>query len=183
MSEMARPGWHAQQHGSSTTKMPHQRPVSTGSQPILREPRQIHEGRGFRRQNLLDGVSSLQAVLERAIHHLERLPHHGVTPAMLDEFIVRAHLGDPSLVHHHDSVGVSSRLQAVGDDDGRTTARDLVNRGRDASLGREVEVRGRFVQWQERRIDELGSSERDELALTRRERPAALGEFVVIPAR
>jgi len=49
-------------------------------------------------------------------------------------------------------------------------------------LGDQVEVRGGLVQQKDHRVDQLGASERDELALARRQRPPALGQLVMVAA-
>ena len=46
----------------------------------------------------------------------------------------------------------------------RPSGRDPHRRG-DPGLGREVEVRRGLVEQQDRRVDEVGAGERDELAL------------------
>ena len=51
---------------------------------------------------------------------------------------------------------------------------------RDPGLGGKVEVRGRLVQEQDGRIDELGAGKGDQLALSRRKRPAPLGQDVLV---
>ena len=62
------------------------------------------------------------------------------------------------------------------------SAGEALHRRRDPGLVGEVEVRGRLVEQQDRRVDELGPGERDQLALAGRERAAALGDLVVVGA-
>ena len=81
-----------------------------------------------------------------------------------------------------DPVGRPGRLEPVGDDDRRPSAGDLLHGRGHAGLGRQVEVGRGFVEQQDRGVDELGAGQRDQLALTRRERPAPLGQLVQVPA-
>ena len=96
---------------------------------------------------------------------------------------MRSRLDHLPAVQHDDPVRRPRRLQAVGDHDGGPPVGHLLHRGGDVRLGDEVEVRGRLVEQEEDRVDELGAGQRDQLALTGRQRPAALGQLVVVPAR
>ena len=91
-------------------------------------------------------------------------------------------LGDSPGVEEHDAVGAAGGLQAVGDHDRGAVGGEALHRGDDAGLVGEVEVRGRLVEQQDRRVDQLRPGERDQLALPRRERAAALGHLVAVAA-
>ena len=77
---------------------------------------------------------------------------------------------------HHDAVGVAGGLQAVGDQDGGAAPGDQPHRLLHPGLGGEVEVGGRLVEQEDRRVDELGPGEGDQLALPGRQRAAPLGD-------
>ena len=99
-----------------------------------------------------------------------------------DQLVVRSGLDHLPALQDDDPVGGFGRLQPVGDDDVVRPLRHLLHRRGDPRLGDEVEIRRGLVEQQDDRVDELGSSERDQLALTGRERPPALGQLVVVAA-
>ena len=113
---------------------------------------------------------------------LEHIPHCGVPSAQCDELVVGSRLDDLPAVQHDDPIRCSRRLQAVGDHHSRASVGHLLHRGCDVRLGHEVEVRGRLVEEEHHGVDELRASQRNELALTGRERSAALGELVMVSA-
>ncbi len=96
---------------------------------------------------------------------------------------MRALFGDDPVCEHDDAVGHPGGLEAVRDHHSRPSPGDAAGSRGHAGLGGEVEIRGRLVQEQDRRIDELGTCERDELALTRREGAPPLGDRGLIAAR
>ena len=92
-------------------------------------------------------------------------------------------LDDPAVVEHDDPVGEAGRLQPVRDHDGGAPAGDRAHRRGDPRLGAEVEVGGGLVQQQDRRVDEFGAGEREQLPLSGRQRRAALAQLVPVAAR
>ena len=114
---------------------------------------------------------------------LERLPHRGVAPLPRQQLVVGPGLLDPAGVQDDDPVGGPGRLQPVGDDDRGPPARHpRMAAATRASVG-QVEVRRRLVEQQDGRVDQLGAGQRDQLALAGRQRPAPLGQLVVVAAR
>ena len=87
-----------------------------------------------------------------------------------------AGLGDLTVAEHHDAVGPAGGLETVGDHQRRAPCRDHPHRLLHAGFGGEVEVGGGLVEQQDRRVDEVGAGQADELALPGRQRPAALGD-------
>ena len=77
------------------------------------------------------------------------------------------HVGDATVVEHHDPIGGACGLKSVGDDHRGPTVRDPLHGSGHPRLGGQVEVGGGFVQKQHRRVDQLGPGEGDQLALTR----------------
>ena len=99
-----------------------------------------------------------------------------------EELVVAAVLDDAAVVDHDDAVGEARGLEPVRDQDRGATVRGHAHRGLHLRLGLQVEVRGRLVEEQDRGIDEVRARERDELALARRQRPAALAHPLQVPA-
>src|SRR5215218_7505174 len=108
----------------------------------------------------------------RRVGAVEGVPQLGVTPAGGDELVVGAVLDEAALLDDHDPRRRARRLQPVGDQERGTALRRQVHRPLHLGLGREVEVRRRLVEDEDRRIDELGPGEAQQLALAGRERAA-----------
>ena len=87
-----------------------------------------------------------------------------------------AGLGDPALVQHNDEVGVAHRRQAMRDHDGGAVGLQQVEGAANGLLVDRVEMRGRLVEDQDRRILEEGARDRDALALAAAEAGAALAD-------
>src|SRR5579875_1333010 len=107
--------------------------------------------------------------MRRGSHELrlpgERGPERGVRPAGAEQLGVRADLGDPAVLEHHDPVGPGSGAEPVRHQDGGAARHELLGGRGHGGLGGGVERRGRLVEQQDRRIDQVGAGERDELAL------------------
>ena len=95
---------------------------------------------------------------------------------------MRAVFDDPAVVDHDDAVGEARRLQPVRDQDRRATLRRDTHRGLHLRFGLQVEVRRRFVEQQDRRVDEVRARERDQLALPGRQRAAAFAHPLEVAA-
>ena len=68
-------------------------------------------------------------------------------------------------VEYDDAVRVPGGLEPVGDEDRRSSPRDMGHRLVDAGLGHQIEVGGRLVEQQDRGIDQLCPGEGQQLAL------------------
>ena len=101
--------------------------------------------------------------------------------AAADQFVVGAGVDNPALVHDHDPIGQGQRRQAVGDDDRGPVTRKLFQHLVDQLLALQIDLAGRFVQDQNRRIAQDGPGQRDALALSAGEF-ASLGTDVGIVA-
>ena len=93
-----------------------------------------------------------------------------VAPAGLDQLVVRARLGDPPVLEHHDPPGSPDRRQPVGDHDRRAPGEQPLEPLLDHPLGAHVDVRRRLVEDQDPRLGEQRPREGDDLALAGRER-------------
>ena len=102
--------------------------------------------------------------------------------ASREQLVVRAVLDDAAVVDHDDAVGEPGGLQPVRDEDRRAALRGDAHRGLHLGLGLEVEVRRRFVEQQDRGVDEMGARERDELALAGRQRAAPFAHPLEVAA-
>ena len=80
-----------------------------------------------------------------------------------------AALNYPSVVKHHDDVGVHDGRQAVGDDEHGAPLHELIHAALDDGLGARVDGRGRLVEDHDRGIGAGGARYGDELALALRE--------------
>ena len=78
------------------------------------------------------------------------------------------------LCKHHDAIGRADRAQAVGDDQRRAPAHQLLERVLQARLGVAVDAGGRFVEDQDRRVAVERARKGDQLALAGREVAAVL---------
>jgi hypothetical protein len=95
---------------------------------------------------------------------------------------VRADLGDPAVRHDHDAVRPGCGGEAVRDDQGGAPGRELLRRPVHLGLGGQVQGGGRLVEQQDRRVDQVGPGQRDELPLAGRQVTAPLGDAVPEPA-
>ena len=95
---------------------------------------------------------------------------------------MRPVLDYPSVVEHDDTVGPTSRLQTVGDQDRRAPGGHHAHGPGHPGLGGQVQVGGRLVEQQQSRVDQLGPSQRDQLPLSVGQRPAPLGHPVQVAA-
>ncbi len=92
-----------------------------------------------------------------------------------------AGLDHATRVEHDDQVGVAHRRQAVCNHDGGTVGLEAVERVAHGLLVDRVEVRGRLVEHQDRRVLEEGTGDRDALALAAGQRGTALADRRVEP--
>ena len=92
----------------------------------------------------------------------------GVEAAARDQLSVVTGLDDPAFVEHDERIGVAHRRQPVGDDDGRAVVHQVLKRPAHEPLVDRVEMRGRLVENQHRRILEEGAGDGDALALATR---------------
>ena len=90
------------------------------------------------------------------------------------ERFVRSLLDYPALVQHHDGIGIAHGGEAMRDYHGGAVHHELFERVSDRRLVQGVEVRGRLVQDQYRRVLEKGAGDCDPLALPAGESHAAL---------
>src|SRR5439155_32942 len=91
-----------------------------------------------------------------------------------------APLGDAPRVDAEDAVGVAQGGEAVRDDEHRAAAHEVGQRLLHHELALGVEVRGRLVQDQDRRIFQEGARDGEPLALPAREPHAALADERVV---
>ena len=113
----------------------------------------------------------------------ERVPQPGVDATEVQQFLVRADLGDLSVVKDHDAVGARRGGQPVGDHNRGPRRGELPGSGGDGRLRRQVECRGRLVEQEDVGVGELRPGQGDELPLTGRQVPAPLTHLVVVAVR
>jgi len=94
----------------------------------------FNKWRDWREWGLQFAISELQAVKVL------------VGAAEIHQLFVRALFGDTPFGDYGDRVGTFDRREAVGDDDGRSAAAELVECLLDHDFGRVVEGGGRFVE-------------------------------------
>src|SRR5712671_3658577 len=97
-----------------------------------------------------------------------------VDAALGEEFLVRALLAEATLVEDENAVGMLNGAEAMRDDQRGATAEQAVESIADLQLGLGVHAGSSFVKDEEARIVRQGAREIDELALTNRQRGAAL---------
>ena len=84
--------------------------------------------------------------------------HLRVAPALGDELLVRAELGDAAVVDHRDAVGAHRGRQPVRDDDRGAALQQRVEAGLHLRLRLEVEVRRGLVEHEHARPGEEGAA-------------------------
>ena len=94
-----------------------------------------------------------------------------------------AHLDDLAAVHDDQAIGLAQRRQAVRDGDGRPALHEVVERLLDFLLGGRIHGRRGLVHDQDARVDEQRARNRNALALTARQRLAALTHQRVVAVR
>jgi hypothetical protein len=94
-----------------------------------------------------------------------------------------AALDDPALLQEQDLVGIHERAQPMRDDDRRPACGLAPERLADVLLGGGIDRRGRVVEHQDRRREEDAAGDRETLALTARERHAALADQGLVVLR
>ena len=105
----------------------------------------------------------------------------GVEAAAREQAFMGPGLDQAPGIEHRDQLGVAHRRQPMGDDDGGALAHQLGERVPHLRLADRVEMRGRFVEDQHRRVLEEGAGDRDALALSAGELHAALADAGVEP--
>ncbi len=111
------------------------------------------------------------------------LPQLGVTPAREDQFLVRPLFDDQPVLDHHDAIGHPSRLQAVSDQQGGAPARHAAHGALYLGFGLQIEVGRRFVEDQERGVDQLRPRQTQQLALAGRQRMPSRVDRRQVPVR
>src|SRR3989475_427493 len=111
--------------------------------------------------------------------HLERV-EPAVDAVERDQLLVATDLRDAPVVDDDDPVGVPHGRQPVRDHEHGPTAHELGQRLLDHELALRVEVRGRLVEDQDRRILEERAGDRDPLALAAGEAHAPLADERVV---
>jgi hypothetical protein len=97
----------------------------------------------------------------------------GILPALGQELLVRPSLDNGSLIQDHDHVGLPNRAQPVSDHDPRRwqLAQALVH----PPLGDHVQMAGRLIQQEDRRLLRQSAGDGQPLPLTAGEPAAPLG--------
>jgi hypothetical protein len=86
-------------------------------------------------------------------------------------------LGDPAVLQDDDPPGLPDRGEAVGDDDRGAAGEQAAQAALDAGLGVDVDVRGRLVEDQDRRLRQERPREGDDLSLPGLELGPALSDL------
>ena len=107
----------------------------------------------------------------------------GVEAGLREKGVVGAALDDAAVVQDDDGVGVAHGGQAVGDDDRGALGHELRERAAEHGLVHRIEMRGRLVQDQNRRVLEDGAGDGDALALAAGEPRAAFADARLQPLR
>src|SRR5450759_2348634 len=94
----------------------------------------------------------------------------------LEKLRVRSRRHHAALLEDNDLVGVGHGGQAVGDDQGGTTRRGGAERVAKQLFVATVEVRGRLVEQQHRRVREQGAGDREPLSLAPGQQHAVLAD-------
>ena len=115
----------------------------------------------------------------RTFHELQ-LREMRVEAILAQQRLVRADRVDASALEHDDAVGVAHGGEAMGDDERRAAAREMLEGLRDLALAFGVERARRFVEQQDRAVGEERARDRDALPLAAGELDAALAEVVSI---
>ena len=96
------------------------------------------------------------------------------------QFLVAADGADGAPVQDDDLVGIGHRVQVVRDDDRGAARHQPAQRSEHPLPRRGVQPGGRLVEEQQRRIPDDGPGDREPLALTARQQPAALADPGVV---
>ena len=96
------------------------------------------------------------------------------------QLVVGAFLDDPTVVEHHDAVGVADGRQAVGDHQRRAAAQRFVERGLHVRLVLVVEVAGGLVEDHDDRVLQQQPGDRQALLLAAAQPVAALADHRVV---
>src|SRR5439155_4209599 len=106
-----------------------------------------------------------------------------IEPGAFHQLRMGSGLHDPSLVQDEDSIGALDRGEAVRDDEHGAAPEEHLERLLDQKLRLGIEIRGRFVEKEERGVLEDGPRDRDPLPLPSREAQPAIADFRIVPRR
>jgi hypothetical protein len=104
-------------------------------------------------------------------------------PVVSHELVVGTLLNDASLFEDDDPIGGTGGLEAMSDEERRSAPGEAAHRAPDARLRRQVEIRRRLVQNQQRRVDECRAGEAEKLPLPRGQGASALGDRRLVAPR
>ena len=96
------------------------------------------------------------------------------------ELVVAAVGDDAPTIEHHHAVGEADRREPVGDDQRGAPVHERAQRAVDLELALGVDRAGGVVEHEDARVDEQGAGDGDALALTARQRVAALADDGVV---
>src|SRR5436190_14095508 len=89
-----------------------------------------------------------------------------VDAASRHQRVVRAALDDFCIVDHENRIGAADGAEVVRDDDAGSAFHETLERLHDRVLGRGVESRRRLVEYEDRRVANDGTGDRNALTLT-----------------
>ena len=92
-----------------------------------------------------------------------------------------ADLSNHPVIQDDDAIGPSRGAQPMRDDQGGPLPGQPSSRRAHCSLARQIQGRGRLIEQQDVRVDELGPGQRDELTLPRREVVSPLPDLGEVP--
>ena len=123
----------------------------------------------------------LPGCAERLVHTLLRVELE-IATSRLQQFLVRAHLNDVTIVDEYDPVGVSYRRQPMGDDKTNSTRQHAFNPMLNSLLCFGIDRTGGLVQDEYLGRSKNCSRERQQLFLAGREPITAFANLGVIAA-
>src|SRR5439155_23432943 len=103
-----------------------------------------------------------------------------VSPALVEQFLVRASLNDFTLLEHQNLVGAAYRRQPVRDDERRPPLPRRAQSVLNEHLAFAVQARRRFVENQDARVRQNRARDGDALPLAARQPHAALADDGVV---
>ena len=106
-----------------------------------------------------------------------------VEAAPVEQLIVRPHLADLAMVQNQDGIHRTHRRQSVGDDEARALTHQSAQSFLDPHFRLRVDVRSRLVENEDLGVGGQHAGEGQQLALTRRQRHAALTHGLIVGLR
>ena len=103
----------------------------------------------------------------------------GVEAVAGDQFGMASGLDQTAVIEHRQQVGVAHGREAMGDDDRRAVAHQGVECSAHQRFADRVQMRGRLVEHQCRRVFQKSAGDRHTLALAARQLDAALADLRV----